>query len=184
MPFARRRLLRCGSLTLMAAGFGRRVWTQALALRFSPLARPVLVPLEDVTRPWRARQFVADGTTLSSAARPNQPIRVAGAIVRTAIDDNQPDRFAAVCTRCPHEGCDVDFVPDPNQLPTELKAEIGHVVEHAVYVCPCHNSTFRAEDGERLAGPASRGLYRFRVTSVTDAAVEIAEVEEDVLLFT
>ena len=51
-----------------------------------------------------------------------------------------------------------------------------------VYVCPCHNSTFKV-DGDRLAGPAPRGLYRFRVTGVSAAAVEIAEVEEDVLIF-
>ncbi len=44
-------------------------------------------------------------------------------------------------------------------------------------------STFKAEDGERLAGPAPRRLYRFRLTGVSDAAVEIAEVEEDVLIF-
>ena len=179
----RRRFLVRG-LVLMLAGVGRRVWAQALALRFHPLARPVLVPLEGLSRPWRARQFVADGVTLSSAATPNQRIQVTGMIVRTATGDNQPDRFAAVCVRCPHEGCDVDFVSDPNQLPLEVKNEIGHVVEHAVYVCPCHNSTFKAEDGSRLAGPAPRGLYRFRVTSVSDAAVEIAEVEEDVLIFT
>ena len=95
----------------------------------------------------------------------------------------RPDRFTAVCLKCPHEGCDVDFVADPNRLPQEVKDEIGQVVKNAVYVCPCHNSTFKAEDGERLAGPAPRGLYRFRVTSVTDAAVEIGEVEEDVLIF-
>jgi hypothetical protein len=35
----------------------------------------------------------------------------------------------------------------------------------------------------RPSGPAPRGLYRFRVTSVKDAAIEIAEVEEDLLLF-
>ena len=52
-----------------------------------------------------------------------------------------------------------------------------------VYICPCHNSTFKVEDGERLAGPAPRGLYRFRVTNVSAAAIEIAEVEEDVLIF-
>ena len=52
-----------------------------------------------------------------------------------------------------------------------------------VYVCPCHNSTFKVDDGERLAGPAPRGLYRFRVTGVSAAAVEIGEVEEDVLIF-
>ena len=65
----------------------------------------------------------------------------------------------------------------------DIKTEIGRPVDHSVYVCPCHNSTFKAEDGERLIGPAPRGLYRFRVTKVTDSAVEIAEVEEDMLIF-
>jgi Rieske Fe-S protein len=89
----------------------------------------------------------------------------------------------AVCLRCPHEGCDVEFAADPARLPPELLAEIGHPVTEPVYVCPCHNSTFAAETGERLAGPAPRGLYRFRVRSVSAAAVEIGEVEEDLLLF-
>ena len=61
--------------------------------------------------------------------------------------------------------------------------EIGHPVDEPVYVCPCHNSTFTWRMGKRLAGPAPRGLYRFRVTGVTATAVEIAEVEEDVLIF-
>jgi Rieske Fe-S protein len=177
----RRRLFLGHGLMLMLVGFGRRVWAQAL--RFRPLARPVVVPLDDLATPFRARQFVADGVTLSSAATPNQPIRVTGMVVRTAAGGNQPEKFAAVCLRCPHEGCDVDFVPDPNQLPPEVKEEIGRAISTSVYICPCHNSTFKAEDGERLAGPAPRGLYRFRVTSVTDQTVEIAEVEEDVLIF-
>jgi Rieske Fe-S protein len=182
MPVRRRRFLGQGLLFILA-GFVRRVWAQGPALRFRPLARPVVVPLEDVATPWRAWQFMADGVTLSTAATPNQPIRVGGMVVRTAADGNQPDRFAAVCVRCPHEGCDVDFVADPKQLPQEVRDEIGHPVTNSVYICPCHNSTFKAEDGERLAGPAPRGLYRFRVTSVSAAAVEIAEVEEDVLIF-
>jgi Rieske Fe-S protein len=177
----RRRLFLGQGLILMAAGLGRRVWAQAL--RFLPLARPVVVPLDDLSALWRARQFVADGVTLSSAATPNQPIRITGMVVRTAAGGNQPDKFAAVCLRCPHEGCDVDFVPDPSKLPPEVKDEIGKAVSTAVYICPCHNSTFKAEDGERLAGPAPRGLYRFRVTNVTDQTLEIAEVEEDVLIF-
>ena len=52
-----------------------------------------------------------------------------------------------------------------------------------VYLCPCHNSTFTMAGGERLGGPAPRGLYQFRVTGVTQTHVEIGEVEEDVLLF-
>ena len=184
MSIRRRQLLGRG-LMLVLAGFGRRVWAQqqAITLRFRPLARPVVVPLENLAAAWRASPFVAEGVTLSSAATPNQPIRVSGMVVRTSAGDHDPDRFTAVCVRCPHEGCDVTLLSDPNRLPQEVKDEIGHAVEHAVYVCPCHNSTFKAEDGERLAGPAPRGLYRFRVTSVSDAAVEIAEVEEDVLIF-
>ena len=95
MPARRRRFLGQG-LMLILAGLGRRAWTQGLAFRFRPLARPVVVLREDLATPWRARQFVADGVTLSSAATPNQPIRVAGRVVRTAADGNQPDRFTAV----------------------------------------------------------------------------------------
>jgi Rieske Fe-S protein len=181
MRIRRRRFL--GQILLVLAGFSRRIWAQGLAVRFRPLARPVVVPLDDMATPWRARSFTAEGVTLSSAASPNQPIRIAGLVVRTAAGGNQPDRFAAVCARCPHEGCDVDFVADPNQLPQDVKDEIGHPISNAVYICPCHNSTFKAEDGERLAGPAPRGLYKFHVTSASDAAVEIAEVEEDALIF-
>lgn len=168
---------------LILGGLSRRIRAQGLAVRFRPLARPVVVALEDMATPWRARSFTAEGMTLSSAASPNQPVRITGMVVRTAVGGNQPDRFAAVCARCPHEGCDVDFVADPNQLPQDVKDEIGHPLTNAVYICPCHNSTFKAEDGERVAGPAPRGLYRFHVTAASDAAIEIAEVEEDALIF-
>ncbi len=181
MSVARRKFL---GLALMLVGAGRRVWAQGAALlRYRPLARPVTVPLTDLATPWRARQFVADAVTLPSAASPNHPIRVTGMVVRIAAGDNRPERFSAVCVRCPHEGCDVDFIADPAKLPREVVAEIGQVPTESIYVCPCHNGTFRGANGERLAGPAPRGLYRFRVTAVTETAVEIAEVEEDVLIF-
>jgi Rieske Fe-S protein len=149
--------------------------------RYRPLSQPVVVPLDALSSAWRVRPFTAEAVTLSSAASPNQPIRVSGMIVRTSAGQ-RPEQFAAVCVRCPHELCDVDYVDDPKRLPQEVITEIGRPVLEAVYVCPCHNSTFKV-DGERLAGPAPRGLYRFRVTGVTDTAVEIAEVEEDVLIF-
>jgi Rieske Fe-S protein len=182
-----RRLFFVHGFLLAALGFSRDVRAQvSRLLRYRPLPRPILIPLDDVTTPWRARSFTAEAVTLPSAANPNQPIRVSGMIVRTspATDgtSDSPERFAAVCVRCPHELCDVDYVADPRQLAREIVEEIGRTVIEPVYVCPCHNSTFTA-DGERLAGPAPRGLYRFRVTGVSTAAVEIGEVEEDVLIF-
>jgi nitrite reductase/ring-hydroxylating ferredoxin subunit len=173
------------ALILVALGAARRVWAQgAFVLRYHPLGRPVAVPLNDMLARWRARLFVADAVTLDTAATPNQPIRITGMVVRTGpAGENTPERFQAVCLRCPHEGCDIEFVGDPSTLPPEVVTEIGHPVTEPVYVCPCHNSTFNVESGERLAGPAPRGLYRFRVTGVSDVAVEIGEVEEDLLLF-
>lgn len=41
---------------------------------------------------------------------------------------------------CPHEGCDVSWRDDTNQ-----------------FACPCHDSFFTAA-GERISGPARRGL--------------------------
>ncbi len=175
----RRTFLRHSTLPMFGWVFAKSLRAQvSRILRYRPLARPALVPLADVSTPWLARPFVAEAVTLPSAATPNQPIRVSGMIVRTGAD-----QFSAVCVRCPHELCDVDYVADPSRLPREIVDEIGHPVKDPVYVCPCHNSTFRVEDGERLSGPAPRGLYRFRVTGVSAAAVEIAEVEEDVLIF-
>jgi nitrite reductase/ring-hydroxylating ferredoxin subunit len=175
------------ALTLGASAFSvaQRIWAQGRAVfRYYPLNPPVAVPLSDMLTRWRSRMFIADAVTLDTAAIPNQPIRISGMIVRTGMAGaNTPDRFQAVCLRCPHEGCDVNYVDDPGKLPPELLTEIGHPVTEPVYVCPCHNSTFTVESGERLAGPAPRGLYRFRVTRVSDTAIEVGEVEEDLLLF-
>ena len=76
----------------------------------------------------------------------------------------------------------MDYVDDPKRLPQEVTAEIGRPLSEPVYLCPCHNSSFTVA-GDRLSGPAPRGLYRFRVTGVSASAVEIAEVEEDVVIF-
>jgi len=126
---------------------------------------------------------MAQGVSPPTAANPDHPVRVNGMVLRTEAGDNRPDRFKAVCAVCPHEQCEVDFVPDPGELDPSVIDEIAQVVDEPVYLCPCHNSTFTADTGERLGGPAPRGLYRFRVTGVSDTSVQIGEVEEDVLLF-
>ena len=50
---------------------------------------------------------------------------------------------------------------------------------HPLFECGCHASVFDAqEDGARISGETPRGLYRFRITGVSDSAVEIGEIEE------
>ena len=66
-------------------------------------------------------------------------------------------------------------VIDPESLDPLVVEAIG-AINDPVYLCLCHNTTFSITEGERLGRPAPRGLYRFRVTAVTDAAVEIGEV--------
>jgi hypothetical protein len=52
---------------------------------------------------------------------------------------------------------------------------------HPVFLCSCHSSVFDGvDDGEWIAGPAPRGLFRFRVHVDADA-VEINKVEGDAL---
>ena len=178
-----RRKFLCRGLVFTLLAFMRRLWAQrAWRSRYRPLARPVLVPLAEVSVPWRTRRFVAQAVSHSSAANPNQPIRINGMLVRTAAGDDRPDRFKAVNVVCPHEQCEIDFVTEPSQLAPEVVAEIGPVKD-PIYLCPCHNSTFTVTEGKRLGGPAPRGLYRFRVTDVSSAAVEIGEIEEDALIF-
>ena len=172
-----------GQGALLLVGFGRRALAQAAdLLHYGPLVRPVLVPLDDLATPGKAFPFTADAVTLASAATPNQPIRINGMVVRASKGDDSPERFKAVCLKCPHEGCDVEFIGDPSRVPEEVTTAIGKVSE-PLYICPCHNSTFRVDDGSKLFGPAPRGLWRFHVTSVNPTSVEIAEVEEDALLF-
>ena len=172
-----------GQLVVAILGVGRRVWAQGTRrLRYHPLREPVLVPLDSLSATGRARRFQARAVSLPSAAEPERPIRVNGMVARIGAGDDDPDRFRAVCVVCPHEQCDVDFVADPSTIDPMVLAEVGPVDE-PMYLCPCHNSAFTMADGARLGGPAPRGLYRFRVTAVTESAVEIGEVEEDVLLF-
>ena len=168
---------------LALCGAGRSLLAQGRRrLQYAALARPVRVPLAALATTGRARRFLAQGVSPPTAATPGEAVRVRGMVARISDGDDAPDRFRAVCVVCPHEQCDVDFVADPGDLDPMVVEEIGEVTE-PVYLCPCHNSTFTMAEGARLGGPAPRGLYRFRVTGVSDTHVEIAEVEEDVLLF-
>jgi cytochrome b6-f complex iron-sulfur subunit len=58
-------------------------------------------------------------------------------------DPKEKSRVYAVNALCPHQECLVNWKP-----------------EKAVFLCPCHGSTFAA-DGKYLQGPANKDLQTF-----------------------
>lgn len=165
---------------LMLFGFGRRVWAQlaSATVRYRPLASTVRIPLDAVTTPWHAVSFTAEAVLPAEAAAPGQRVRLDGMLFRKSTGDDSLERFNAFCMICPHESCLVKFFNDPS-----LAAELSDgATTGPIFSCGCHRSVFDAVEGAKLTGPTHRGLYRFRVTDVSDGAVVINEVEEALLL--
>lgn len=145
-------------------GFARSAWAQATGgapIRYAPLSRPVRIPLETVAVPWSPVSFVAE-------AMAQRRVLVSGVLFRTEKD------LSALCVTCPHEQCQVDLVTDE----ARLARMPGSTSSHPLFECGCHLSVFDAADeGARLSGETPRGLYRFRIGSVSEGIVEITEVE-------
>jgi Rieske Fe-S protein len=159
----------------MLVGFGRRAWAklQDSSLRFAPLSRPVRVPLDAVAVPWQQAPFTAEAMAPATAKTPSRRVLISGVVLRRPNRESQP--LTALCLTCPHEQCKVDLVTDLSRLGTLT----GGTATHPLFECGCHASVFDpVQDGARLAGETPRGLYRFRITSITDTEVEIGEIEE------
>lgn len=75
-----------------------------------------------------------------------------GAVWLVCRDGGRVDAYSGTC---PHLGCAVGFNPNTRE-----------------FVCPCHDSAFALEDGQRLKGPSPRGLDPLPV-KVKDGEVEI-----------
>ena len=165
---------------LMLLGRSRRVWAQAASesVRYSPLASSVRIPLSDLTAPLSPVPFTAEAVLPPAASVPGQRVRLSGMLFRKSTGDDTAERFTALCTICPHESCLVKFVDDPT---TASELSEG-ATSSPVFSCGCHHSAFHGVDGNKINGPTHRGLYRFRVTDVSEGAVVIGEVEEALLL--
>jgi nitrite reductase/ring-hydroxylating ferredoxin subunit len=132
---------------------------------FRALEAAVSLPLRDLAEPWATVRFRAFCPL--PAAPPGAPPRrlLRGIAIRLPETLDAPSRIEALCLTCPHEICEVDLRSD------------GDHADRPVFVCICHWSVFDpAREGERLAGPAPRGLYRFRSRLDEDCLV-VAEVE-------
>ncbi len=166
-------LARC--LTLL--GFGRRPCAQPAVAdaRYAPVSVPVRIPLEAVSTPWQPVPFKAEAVAPASGATAVRRVLMSGVLFRRAAPGARPE-LSALCLTCTHEQCQVDFIAQPATLP---RTDV--VINHPVFLCACHSSVFDARgDGAWIAGPAPRGLYRFRLRIDTDTVV-IDEVEEDAL---
>lgn len=186
----------------MLVGFGRRAWAQLAdaPLRYAPLSRPVRVPLDAVTVPWQTAPFTAEAMAPATAATASRRVLISGVLFRRPTDDSpsaaargigapQAERdvrgagapgskLSALCLTCPHEQCKVDLITDPDRLARLT----GGTATHPLFECGCHASVFDAlQDGARISGETPRGLYRFRITNVSDSAIEIGEIEETAL---
>ena len=172
----RRRFLGVG---LMLAGFSRRAWAQPASASqgFSPLTHPVKIPLESVATPWHTVPFVAEAVTPADGDKPGRRVVLNGVLFRKAAGEGA-SALSALCVTCPHEQCQVDIVTDETRLAKMTKG----AAQNPLFQCGCHFSVFDAmDDGAWISGVAYRGLFQFRVGSVSDGTVQINEVEEEAL---
>jgi menaquinol-cytochrome c reductase iron-sulfur subunit len=72
----------------------------------------------------------------------------------SGYEQESPDEFIAISTRCAHLGCPVNFVGAARN-----------------FICPCHGGVYGFL-GERIGGPPVRPLDRFQ-TRVTNGQVEL-----------
>jgi Rieske Fe-S protein len=178
----RRRNFITAGLALVGFG-GRRAWAQdaTAPIRYAALTRRVSVPVQDVITPWKPVPFVAEAIAPPKAAAPPRRVLIHGVLFRHAgagapAAESPPTikQLSALCVTCPHEQCQVDLVTDEAQL----SRMTGGTAVRPLFECGCHQSVFDAADGAKVSGETPRGLYRFRIAGVSQASVEIGEVEE------
>ena len=160
----------------------RRTLLKAAALAMAPplaahdfreLREPVTVALAELAEPWSATRFRAF-CPLPDPKPGAPPVRLLrGLAMRLPAGDGAP-RYEALCLTCPHEICEVDLRHDA----AAVRLDDGSAAPaHPLFVCACHFSVFDpTRAGERLAGPAPRGLYRFR-SRVAAERLEVVAVE-------
>lgn len=144
--------------------------------QYLDLKSVVTFPLASIAERWHALVFEA-WLPATTAAETDKLLE--GILLRT--NKGNGSDLKAFCLMCPHEVCQVQY-----QRNTEMvRLDSGMVPNHPLLVCPCHFSVFDPlQDGDRINGPAQRGLYRFRLTT-RGTEVQITQVEATVLtLFT
>jgi Rieske Fe-S protein len=117
-----------------------------LGRRARAQSAPVRVPAPQ--RPWSRAEFTypgPDGELLGMAIR---------------LPESAGGGLFAACLVCPHEGCIFGYESDYE----DVSNTIGVPVDHPVFLCQCHLSTFDPlKGGEVIFGPSPRPPWRFTV---------------------
>jgi Rieske Fe-S protein len=136
----RKHFLKLAFATLAAAAvglFGRRARAQSAPLR---------VPAPQ--RPWARAEFTYRGP---DGDLPGMAIR---------LPESAGGGLFAVCLVCPHESCIFGYESDYE----DAANTIGLPLDHPVFLCQCHFSTFDPlKGGEVIFGPSPRPPWRFTV---------------------
>lgn len=144
-----------------------------------PLAEPVLLPLDRLSRPWRPLAFDAWFHLPTPEGEEPRERLLKGVVMRLPpeSDSRGGGALTALCRLCPHELCWVDL---RDSVP-ELHREDLPSVDHPVFACPCHTSLFDPlRQGAVLAGPSPRGLYRFGIEK-RQSVVAVVDLEATAL---
>jgi Rieske Fe-S protein len=136
----RKHFLKLAFASLASAALG------LLGRRARAQSAPVRVPAPQ--RPWTRAEFTypgPDGDLLGMAIR---------------LPESAGSGLFAVCLVCPHEGCIFGYESDYE----DVSNTIGVPVNHPVFLCQCHYSTFDPlKGGEVIFGPSPRPPWRFTV---------------------
>jgi menaquinol-cytochrome c reductase iron-sulfur subunit len=125
-----------------------------------PIVGYVLSPLiNQAPNIWRDIGAVSKykvGETVEVAFQSNATQPWAGTTAKQAVwlRRDSGDRFIAFAIYCPHLGCPVHWLADPQ-----------------IFLCPCHGSVFNG-DGTVAGGPAPRRLFTYD-TRVVRGRVQI-----------
>ena len=131
-----------------------------LGRRARAQSAPVRVPAPQ--RPWSRAEFTYPGPD--------------GDLLGMAIGCRRTPVAAFACLVCPHEGCIFGYESDYE----DVSNTIGVPVDHPVFLCQCHLSTFDPlKGGEVIFGPSPRPPWRFTVREES-GEMEVTGVEPGV----
>jgi Rieske Fe-S protein len=133
-------------LRLTASALAGAALSGGLRRRARADAETVSVPAPQ--RPWESVAF-----TFSGASRdlPGIAVRLPAAA---------GGGIYAACTICPHQGCSLGLEADYETV----GGIIGRDLDHPVFFCRCHFSTFDpAQNGNVIYGPSARPPWAFNV---------------------